>query len=100
MKRAHLRLAPRRVMRLAFLDIGSANLTFKFKPDNFDGSVPLCEFLPHFDLIARVNAWPDSMKTVALASSLREKACAVLDGIFELKNLKFEKLKSKLELQI
>jgi len=37
------------------LDIGSANLSFKFKADNFDGSVPLREFLTQFDLIAQIN---------------------------------------------
>jgi len=77
--------------------IGSANVGFKFKPDTFDGSVPLREFLTQFDLIARRNAWPDLIKTVALASSLRGKTRVVLDGIFEIKNLKFE-LRSRLEL--
>jgi len=38
------------------LDINSTNLGLKFKPDNFDGSVPLREFLTQFDLIARVNS--------------------------------------------
>jgi len=33
-----------------------------------------------------------------LASNLKGKARSVLDGIFEIENLKFEKLKSKLEL--
>lgn len=35
----------------------------------------------------------------ALASSLRGKARSVLDGIFEIESLKFEELKSKLELR-
>jgi len=34
----------------------SANVGFKFKPDTFDGSVPLREFLTQFDLIAQINA--------------------------------------------
>jgi len=60
----------------------------------------LREFLTQFNLIAPINAWPDSMKTVALASSLRGKARAVLDGIFEIENLKFEEfeLRSRLKL--
>jgi len=60
--------------------------SFKFKPGNFDGTVPLREFLTQFDLIARKNAWPDSVKTVALASNLKRKAHVVLDGIFEIEN--------------
>jgi len=62
------------------LAIGSANLGFK--PDNFDGSVPLRKFLTQFDLIAPVNFWSDLVKIVALASSLRRKARWVFDGIF------------------
>jgi len=58
----------------------------------------LRKFLTQFNLIARINAWPDSIKTVALASSLRDKARVIVDGIFEIENLKFEELKSRLEL--
>jgi len=70
----------------------------KLKPDTFDGTVPLREFLTQFNLIARINAWSDAVKAVALASSLRGKARAVLDGISEIESLKFEELRSKLEL--
>jgi len=38
------------------------------------------------------------VKIVALASSLRGKVCSILDGILEIENLRFEELKSKLEL--
>jgi len=71
---------------------------FKFKPDIFDGSVPLREYLTQFDLIAQINTWPDVVKAVALASSLRGKTRAVLDGVNEIENLKFEELRSRLEL--
>jgi len=70
----------------------------KLKPDTFDGTVPLREFLTQFNLIARMNAWSDGVKAVALASSLRWRARAILDGISEIENLKFEELRSKLEL--
>jgi len=76
----------------------SVRAGFKFKPDTFDGSVPLREYLTQFDLIARINAWPDEVKAVALASSLRGKARAVLDGVSEVEDLKFEELRSRLEL--
>jgi len=74
-------------------------LGYKLKPDNYDGSVPLREFLTQFDLIARANNWSDSHKTVAFTAYLRGKARSVLDGIFEIENLNFEDLKSKLELR-
>jgi len=70
----------------------------KLKPDTFDGTVPLREFLTQFNLITRINAWSDAVKAVALASSLRGRARAILDGISEIENLKFEELRSKLEL--
>jgi len=77
----------------------NSELGFKLKPNNYDGSVPLREFITQFDLIARANNWSDSHKTVALAACLRGKARSILDGIFEIENLKFEDLKSKLELR-
>jgi len=78
--------------------IDSVCAGFKFKPDTFDGSVPLREYLTQFDLIAQINAWPDEVKVVALATGLRGKARAVLDGVSELRELKFEELRSRLEL--
>jgi len=77
----------------------NSELGFKLKPDNYDGSILLCEFLIQIDLIARAYNWSDSHKTVALAACLRGKARSVLDGIFKIENLKFEDLKSKLELR-
>jgi len=74
-------------------------LGYKLKPENFDGSVPLREFLAQFDLIARANGWSSFQKTLALAACLRGKARSVLDGISEIENLEFTDLKSKLELR-
>ena len=83
-------------MLVLYLD---SELGYKLKPDLYDGSVPLREFFTQFHLIARANAWSESVKTVALASCLRGKARSVLDGIFEIETLKFEELKSRLELR-
>ena len=71
---------------------------YKLKPDIYDGSVPLREFINQFDLISRSNVWGDSAKAVALASCLRGKARTVLDGIEEIASLTFAELKEKLEL--
>ena len=49
-------------------------LGYKLKPDTYDGSVPLRDFLTQFDLISCFNGWGDSTKAVALASCLRRKA--------------------------
>jgi len=70
-------------------------LGYKLKPDNYDGSVPLREFITQFNFVARANAWADSAKTIALATCLRGKARSALDGIFEIENLRFEELISK-----
>lgn len=72
---------------------------YKLKPDNFDGSVPLREFFTQFYLIARANGWSDSVKTIVLTSCLRGEAHSVFDGIFEIEDLKFDDLKSRLELR-
>lgn len=48
--------------------------TYKLKPDTFDGTVSLRQFLSQFDLVARANQWDIGMKAVVLASSLRGKA--------------------------
>ena len=74
-------------------------LGYKLKPENFDGSVPLREFLAQFELIARANGWNSCQKTLALAACLRGKARTVLDGVYEIENLEFADLKSKLELR-
>lgn len=76
-----------------------AALGYKLKPDNYDGSVPLREFFFQFNLIARANQWDDAAKTVALASSLRGKARAVLESVEDLEELDFAGLKLKLELR-
>ncbi|RLU19027.1 hypothetical protein DMN91_009385 [Ooceraea biroi] len=75
------------------------NLGYKLKPDIFDGTVPLREFFAQFSLIARANDWNESAKAVALASSLRGKARAVLDSVADVELLEFPELKSKLELR-
>ena len=68
-------------------DSGSnASVNLKLKPDIFDGSVPLREYLTQFELIARANNWVDSTEAVALASNLRGKARSILDGVTELEH--------------
>ncbi|RLU21233.1 hypothetical protein DMN91_005606 [Ooceraea biroi] len=71
----------------------------KLKPDVFDGSVPLKEFLAQFALIARANAWNDAAKAMALASCLRGRARAVLSALENPEQFSFAELQSKLELR-
>jgi len=71
----------------------------KVKPDTYDGSVSLNEFLVQFELIARVNRWSGDAKTAMLVSSLRGKARVVLESVQDLENLSYDELKSKLELR-
>jgi len=67
------------------------------KPDIYDGSAPLQEFLAQFELISLTNKWDNFSKSIALTSSLREKTRSVLDGVIELEDSNFSELKSKLE---
>ncbi|KAL6263116.1 hypothetical protein P5V15_005917 [Pogonomyrmex californicus] len=77
----------------------SLGLGLKLKPDVYDGSVPLQEFLSQFELIARANRWGNSEKVVVLASCLRGKVRSVLEGGTELENSQYSKLVSRLELR-
>jgi len=59
------------------------------------GGVSLHEFLSQFDFS---NGWGNSVKPVALASSLG-KARAILNEIAEIKSITFSKLRTKLEIR-
>ena len=80
------------------VESSARGFVFKIKPDTYDGGVPLREFLSQFSLIARANGWDDAAKSIALASSLRGRARAVLKTVEDLENLNFAELTSKLEL--
>jgi len=77
---------------------GSLNfgqLGYKLKPDTYDGSAPLREFLAQFELISLANKWDNLTKSVALATSLRGKTRSILEEGPE--DLSFPELKAKLE---
>ncbi|XP_024872054.1 uncharacterized protein LOC112454735 [Temnothorax curvispinosus] len=74
-------------------------LGYKVKPDTYDGTVPLHEYLSQFNLIARANSWNNATKTVALASSLRGKARSILETVQDVDCLDFAELEAKLELR-
>lgn len=77
-----------------------ASRVLKLKPDIYDGSAPLREFISQFSLIARANQWNDSEKAVVLASCLRGKARSLLDSSADaIESLTFAELKTKLELR-
>ncbi|KAL6260869.1 hypothetical protein P5V15_008398 [Pogonomyrmex californicus] len=71
----------------------------KLKPDTYDGSVPLREYLTQFNLIARANNLGNTEKAVVLASCLRGKARAILEGGTDFENSQFENLVASLELR-
>lgn len=76
-----------------------SNLSFKLQPDTYDEMGSLKEFFTQFELIVRVNGWTEELKMIALTSSLRGKVRSGLDCVKELEKLKFDDLKSKLELR-
>lgn len=43
------------------------DLGFKLKPDVFDGSASLYEFLAQFELVSYANGWDDHAKSAVLA---------------------------------
>ena len=59
----------------------TSRTSFKLKPDTYDGSTSLREFLSQFNLIARANRWDQEIKTSVIVSCLRGKARAVLENI-------------------
>ncbi|XP_024886697.1 uncharacterized protein LOC112464121 [Temnothorax curvispinosus] len=79
--------------------VASADLGYKLKPDTYDGTTPLQEYLSQMSLIARANRWDDATKTVVLASSLRGKARSILETVQDVDCLDFAELKAKLELR-
>jgi len=56
----------------------------KLKPDTYDGSTSLNEFLIQFQLIARANHWTEEAKTAILISCLRGKTRVVLESVSDL----------------
>ena len=48
-------------------------LGYNLKPDIYDGTTPLSEYLNQFNLIVRSNSWNDDKRMIALAASLRNK---------------------------
>ncbi|KAI4474510.1 hypothetical protein M0804_014815 [Polistes exclamans] len=86
------------------LGIGSGRvevtgLGYAVKPDTYDGEGNLGDFLSHFELVARANSWDESAKALALATSLRGKARAVLQVFGDCEEFSFAALKSRLELR-
>jgi len=75
------------------LEIDSANLGFKFKPDSFDGSVPLREFLTQFDLITRKFLARFNESSRVGFEHKGKSRFSSSEEIFEIENFKFLKLK-------
>ena len=67
------------------------------KPDIYDGTTPLSEYLNQFNLIARSNSWNDEKKMMALAASLRNKAKSVLSSFKDTETLNLKTLLEKLK---
>ncbi|KAI4475972.1 hypothetical protein M0804_013957 [Polistes exclamans] len=74
-------------------------LGYAVKPDTYDGEGNLEDFLSHFELVARANSWDESARALALATSLRGEARAVLQAFGDREEFLFAALKSRLELR-
>lgn len=89
---------PREIASESILSSQSRDLS-EIKTRYIRQNVLLGEFLVQFRLIARTNNWDYSTKELILASCLRGKARAILEGGTELEDLCFYELVSRLELQ-
>lgn len=72
-------------------------LGYNLKPDTYDGTTPLREYLNQFNLIARANNWNNEKKMVALAAALRGKATSVLNCFKDSETFDLTTLLEKLE---
>ena len=72
-------------------------LGYNLKPDIYDGTTPLSEYLNQLNLIAKSNSWNDEKKMIALAASLRNKAKSVLSSFKDTETLDLKTLLDKLE---
>ncbi|KAI4499693.1 hypothetical protein M0802_005263 [Mischocyttarus mexicanus] len=84
------------------LGLGHVEVTglgYVVKPDTFDGEGNLGDFLSHVVLVARANSWDESVRALALETSLRGEARAVLQAFGDREEFSFAALKSKLELR-
>ena len=59
--------------------------SIKLKPDTYNISAPLREFLTQFNLTVRANRWKEETKTAILLMYLRSKAHTVLENMQNLK---------------
>ena len=51
------------------------------KPQPFDGSKPLADYLSHFEVVAALNRWGDSQKSMSLVASLSGPAQRLLHWV-------------------
>ena len=62
------------------LPAGPSN-SLKVKPQSYDGSEDLSEFITHFNLVAEINGWNYGLKSLQLASCLTGDARALLTDL-------------------
>lgn len=76
--------------------IGSSHITheynLKMKPQSFDGTADLTEYLTQFNLVAEINNWSYQAKALYLASSLTGNARSLLSELSEVQKRDFNSL--------
>ncbi|VDI66497.1 Hypothetical predicted protein [Mytilus galloprovincialis] len=73
------------------------DISCKIKPQIYDGSDDLEEYLTQFDLLAEINDWDPKTKALLLASSLSGSARAILNEITDRERHDFECLVNALK---
>ena len=62
-------------------DPGLGSKMGKMKPQPYDGSEDLDEYLTHFNIVAKLNGWNETAKSLHLAGSLTGGARALLNDL-------------------
>ena len=62
------------------------------KPQSYDGSEDLDEYLTHFNIVAKLNGWSEASKSLHLAGSLTGSARALLNDLDPHKREDYDKL--------
>ena len=78
---SELRGGPGLRMSSPFVPGGSSGDRVKIKPQTYDGSEDLSEYVTHFNLVAELNGWSYGVKSLHLASCLTGDARTLLNDL-------------------
>lgn len=78
-------------------DITRNHVQNKIKPQNYDGSDDLDEYLAHFNIVSELNGWNYNTKSLFLASSLKGACLSLLNDLDQRQCRDYESLVQALQ---